>query len=119
MDQQFLKIKNELKKEFGATVILKKKPLFYDIEIKTTPLLRKKVMAHIYSKYHKFLRLRVDLEDSLIYTYLLVSRKRIEQVKEDMKDHQRRFKWIYGQIKDEETFIKNAKIKEEEDNENK
>lgn len=114
MDQQFLEIKNELKKEFGATAILKKKPLFYDIEIKTTPFYKKKVMSYIYSKYHRFLRLRVDMDDVLIYTYLLVSEKRMEKVKTDMKDHQRRFKWLYAQIKDEEVFIKNAKIIKED-----
>lgn len=117
MDQQFLKIKNELREEFGAIAILRKKPLFYDMEIKTTPFYKKKVMSYIYSKYHKFLRLRVDMDDALIYTYLLVPEKRIEKVKADMKDHQRRFKWLYAQIKDEEIFIKNAKIiKEDKEN---
>jgi len=116
MDQQFLKIKNELKKEFGATAILKKKPLFYDIQIGTNPLYRTKVMTYIYSRYHKFMRLRVDMDDALIYTYLLVPEKRIEKIKADMEDHKRRFRWLYAQIKDEEIFIKNAKIiKEEED----
>lgn len=114
MDKQFLRIREELQKEFGAKVILKKKPLFYDIVVRVTPVQRKKVMAHIYSRYHKFLKLRVDLDDSLIYTYMSVSQKRMEQVKRDMKNHQRRFKWIYAQIKDEEVFIKNAKIIEEE-----
>lgn len=114
MDTEFRKIKEEICSRFEATVTIRKKPMFNDIIIKVPRINRGKLIVYILNNYSSLLKLRVDEDEILTYAYYGVSQRKMDEIQKDLKNHKRRFKWLYEQIKDEEVFIKNAKIIKED-----
>ena len=117
MNNSYQEIKQRLEKDLKVKVRYKEKSLFPDITIELNGVRKGMVISYVMSHYSEFLKLRVNDDNTLIYTYLVVSEKKLKRIKEDLTNHKRRFKWLYAQIRDEEIFIKNAKIiKEDKEN---
>lgn len=109
MSKMYDIISKDLKDKFGVIIQLRKRELFDDVIIYAKLQNRAKVISYIFSNYKKYLKLRVDMDDVLIYSYILANKNKIDNIKKKIKIHKTRFKWLYDLIKDEETFIKNVK----------
>lgn len=56
------------------------------------------------------MKLRVEMDNDLHYAYMNTTKEKYDKIKRQRLKHQERFKWIYAQIKDEDVYLKNAKI---------
>lgn len=113
LKMSYNKIKSDLEKLGCHHIRRIKRDLFDDIRFEVPRGTKSKVLSFIMGHYRDTMKLRADMDDTLSYMYLEAKKDKIDKVKKDLLDHKRRFKWLYDQIKDEETFIKN--VKEEKD----
>lgn len=113
MDKMYETIKANIFKRFGVNTIRRKRTLFDDIVIVSNDMIKGKIVSYIYTNYKTYMRLRVDMDNVLIYSYLLVSQEKIDKVKKQIQNQKQRFKWLYEQIKDEEIFLKTAKVEDD------
>ena len=115
MSQMYEAIKTNIFKRFGINIIRRKRDLFDDIIIRTNDFTKGKIVSYIFTNYKAYMKLRVDIDDTLIYSYMLVSKDKKEKVQKQLQNQKQRFKWLYEQIKDEEVFLKNCKVEENKD----
>ena len=106
----FEEIKNTLEKKFNCKVIKKPREYFDDIIITNIPQGEKsKIMLYIKMNYKKYMSVRVNMDNVLIYFYFITTQEKIDNVKKQIQIDKSRFKWLYEKIKDEDIFIKSAK----------
>lgn len=115
MDKMYEAIKANVFKRFGINIIRRKKYLFDDIVIISNDMIKGKIVSYIYTNYKTYMKLRADIDNTLIYTYLLVNEEKINKIKRQLQNQKQRFKWLYEQIKDEEIFLKTAKVEVNKD----
>lgn len=113
MDKMYETIKANIFKRFGVNIIRRKRDLFDDIIIRTNDFTKGKIVSYIFTNYKTYMKLRVDIDDTLIYSYMLVSKDKKEKVQKQLQNQKQRFKWLYEQIKDEEVFLKNCKVEDD------
>ena len=104
-------IKSDLEKLGCYHIRLVKRDLFDDIRFDAPRGKKSEVIQFIMHNYKDIMKLRANMDDTLMYMYLEVDKEKLEKVKKDMAKHTQRFKWLYAQIKDEEVFVKNAIIR--------
>ena len=109
MDKMYETIKANIFKRFGVKTVRRKRDLFDDIVIVSNDMIKGKIVSYIYTNYKSYMKLRVDMDNTLIYSYILVSQEKVDKVKKQKQ----RFKWLYEQIKDEEIFLKTAKVEDD------
>lgn len=113
MDKMYETIKANIFKRFGVNTVRRKRTLFDDIVIVSNDMTKGKIVSYIYANYKAYMKLRVDIDDTLIYSYMLVSKDKKEKIQKQLQNQKQRFKWLYEQIKDEEVFLKNCKVEDE------
>lgn len=110
MDKMYWEIKEKLLKRRASLVMFRERELFDEIVITMPRAENKFIKNFIYREYKNVMKLRVESNDRLIYTYMNTTKEKYDRIKNDRLRHQERFKWLYAQIKDEDVFLKNAKI---------
>lgn len=115
-DKTYLEIKENIEKRYKGTKITYRKRELFDEIIFVVPRVHLKFCKnYIAKKYGLIVKLKSEIDDTLDYIYLNTSKEKYNQIKKQRLKHQERFKWIYAQIKDEDVFLKNAKIIKESD----
>lgn len=113
-DRKYKEIEENLKNRYKNTKTeYKSRELFDEIIIHVPKIDLKFCKNYINKQYGTIMKLRVEMDNNLHYIYLNTNKEKYDKIKKQRLRHQERFKWIYAQIKDEDVFLKNAKIVKE------
>lgn len=113
-DLKYKEIKEDLEKRYKAIKVeYKYRELFDEITIVVLEKDLKFCKNYINRQYGSIMKLRTEMDNHLHYIYLNTTREKYDKIKKQRLRHQERFKWIYAQIKDEDVYLKNAKIVKE------
>lgn len=113
-DRKYQEIRENLEKRYKITRIeYRPRELFDEIVIGVLPIDFKFCKNYISKQYGMIMKLRVEMDNELHYIYMNTTKEKYDKIKKQRLKHQERFKWIYAQIKDEDVYLKNAKITKE------
>ena len=103
----FNELKRILETKFKCKVIKRTREYFDDIIITNIPLGEKpKIMLYVKMNYKKYMSIRVNMDDTLIYFWFLTTQEKIDKVKKQIQIDKTRFKWLYEKIKEEDAYVK-------------
>ena len=103
----FEEIKQTLENKFKCKVIRRPREYFDDIIVTNIPRGDKsKIMLYIKMNYKKYMSIRVNMDDVLIYFYFVTTQEKIDNVKKQIQIDKTRFKWLYEKIKEEDVYVK-------------
>ena len=109
--KKYEEIKKNLEKRYKSIKVeFRPRELFDEIKIQVLPIDFKFCKNYISKQYGMIMKLKVEMDSELHYIYLNTTKEKYDKIKKQKLKHQERFKWIYAQIKDEDAFLKNAKI---------
>lgn len=110
-DKKYREIKENLENRYKGVVIeYRSRELFDEIIINVPKIDLKFCKNYISKQYGTIMKLRVEMDNDLRYIYMNTTKEKYNKIKKQRLKHQERFKWIYAQIKDEDVYLKNAKI---------
>ena len=110
-DKKYKEIKETLENRYKNTKVeYRPRELLDEIIVHVPRIDLKFCKNYINKQYGDIMKLRVEMDDDLHYTYMNTTKEKYDKIKKQRLRHQERFKWIYAQIKDEDVYLKNAKI---------
>lgn len=113
-DKKYKEIKETLENRYKNTKVeYRPRELLDEIIVHVPRIDLKFCKNYINKQYGDIMKLRVEMDNDLHYTYMNTTKEKYDKIKKQRLRHQERFKWIYAQIKDEDVYLKNAKIPKE------
>jgi hypothetical protein len=113
-DKKYKEIKETLENRYKNTKVeYRPRELLDEIIVHVSRIDLKFCKNYINKQYGDIMKLRVEMDNDLHYTYMNTTKEKYDKIKKQRLRHQERFKWIYAQIKDEDVYLKNAKIPKE------